>query len=184
MEELEEAVKDARAAGLKEASELVQANEVLRKHQHRVAVRRAEVAHQKARQRLALAWRSLTTPCAPHARGAACGEAVTQSASAAPLLRSSGRPQEAQRLEEAKDDLARSWSKLAEQSLKEAAYMCDLQQMRSAVKECGVLREIASAPGRSKRSGCRTRSWSRRCWRSLPRNQVRSWPCGRSSSSR
>ncbi|CAJ1362805.1 unnamed protein product, partial [Effrenium voratum] len=113
---------------------------VLRKHQHRVAVRRAEVAHQKARQRLALAWRSLTTPCAPHARGAACGEAVTQSASAAPLLRSSGRPQEAQRLEEAKDDLARSWSKLAEQSLKEAAYMCDLQQMRSAVKECGVLR--------------------------------------------
>lgn len=138
MADLEEVLEEAVAAGLPD-SDLQEPREVLQKNRHRLGVRQAMFASQKAKQRLAEARRSLEDDLS---RPQSASIALEQAKEAFQLCGRVALSGDEQTLREESQSLSRAWLQRAEERLKAAAFASELQGLRLSVEEWETLGRV------------------------------------------
>jgi len=138
MADLEEVLEEAIAVGLPD-SDLQESREVLQKNRHRLGVRQAMFASQKAKQRLAEARRSFEDDLS---RPQSASIALEQAKEAAELCGRVALSGDEQTLREESQSLSRVWLQRAEERLKAAAFASELQGLRQSVEEWEALGRV------------------------------------------
>jgi len=131
-------LEEAIAVGLPD-SDLQESREVLQKNRHRLGVRQAMFASQKAKQRLAEARRSFEDDLS---RPQSASIALEQAKEAAELCGRVALSGDEQTLREESQSLSRVWLQRAEERLKAAAFASELQGLRQSVEEWEALGRV------------------------------------------
>lgn len=132
--ELETALLEAERAGVA-AAELAEAQRRCRTQQHRLAVRAATFAQQRARNRLADAWEGLDQNLESSKRLALLDQALRDGDEAAKLCGKAAQKMEEARLREAVQVLGQKWIRSVQQSLQLAMRSGRVTELRVALAE-------------------------------------------------
>eukprot|EP00435_Cladocopium_sp_Y103_P049283 s1433_g14.t2 len=139
-EELESSIKEAADAGVPQ-HELSEAQEKMRQHRRRLAVRNAVFAQQRARNRLADAWDALDKSVEPNKRMTFVEQAVKEGEEACLLCAKAAQRMEESRLREAIEVLCKKWVRLVQTKIEEAMRGQNVSALRSALSEGQVVKD-------------------------------------------
>eukprot|EP00435_Cladocopium_sp_Y103_P048471 s1433_g14.t1 len=138
--ELESSIKEAADAGVPQ-HELSEAQEKMRQHRRRLAVRNAVFAQQRARNRLADAWDALDKSVEPNKRMTFVEQAVKEGEEACLLCAKAAQRMEESRLREAIEVLCKKWVRLVQTKIEEAMRGQNVSALRSALSEGQVVKD-------------------------------------------
>lgn len=139
-EELESSIKEAADAGVPQ-HELSEAQEKMRQHRRRLAVRNAVFAQQRARNRLADAWDALDKSVEPNERMTFVEQAVKEGEEACLLCAKAAQKMEESRLREAIEVLCKKWVRLVQTKIEEAMRGQNVSALRLALSEGQVVKD-------------------------------------------
>lgn len=138
--ELESSIKEAADAGVPQ-HELSEAQEKMRQHRRRLAVRNAVFAQQRARNRLADAWDALDKSVEPNKRMTFVEQAVKEGEEACLLCAKAAQKMEESRLREAIEVLCKKWVRLVQTKIEEAMRGQNVSALRLALSEGQVVKD-------------------------------------------